>query len=102
MCKRFFLFFLGNFLQQSFLAPPAPFPLLQRPSSSVTSMMSLKDKKDDKNVRKTPSGTRKANSGKGKGKESKEDKNKAKGKKNQKSSEKIEQEPPKDSSRLLH
>ena len=62
-------------------------------------MMSLKDKKDDKNVRKTPSGTRKANSGKGKGKEVKEDKSKARGKKNQKSSEKIEQEPPKDSSR---
>ena len=63
----------------------------------------MKNQKEDKGVRKTPSGTRKANSGKGGkgGKEGKEDK--TAGKKKSKvlaSKEKMEAEVPKSSTRL--
>ena len=65
--------------------------------------MSVKNAKEEKNVRKTPSGTRKANSGKGAkgGKEAKEDKNASKKKsKVAAGREKVEPEPPKSSTAL--
>lgn len=93
-----------NWLKQTWnIAPTTPFPLLQRPTSSQTSIVSLKAQKDDKSVRKTPSGTRKANSGKG-GKGAKDVKDdKAAGKKKSRpnaSKEKMESEPVKSSTQL--
>ena len=93
-----------NWLKQTLgIAPTTPFPLLQRPTSSQTSVVSAKAPKEDKNVRKTPSGTRKANSGKGGkgGKDGKDDKTTTKKKsKANASKEKAEPEPPKSSTQL--